>query len=64
MNKTNPGDLLLITEVATIARVSTETVRWWIKTKQLPSIRPARLRYVRREALEAFLERSQDGGQG
>lgn len=54
---TNPGDLLLIEEVAAIARVSPETVRFWIKRKQLPSLRPGRRRLIRREVLEAFLTR-------
>ena len=49
------GDLLLIPEVAQIARVSPETVRFWIKRGKLPSIRPGRRRMVRRTALEAFL---------
>lgn len=62
MKTTNPGDLLLIPEVAKIARVSEETVRWWIKTNQLKSLRPARRRYIRREALESFLE-GHSGGQ-
>jgi excisionase family DNA binding protein len=52
---TNPGDLLLIEEVAEIARVSPETVRFWIKRRLLPSLRPGRRRLIRREALEAFL---------
>lgn len=54
---TSPGDLLLIEEVAEIARVSPETVRFWIKRKLLPSLRPGRRRLIRREALEAFLVR-------
>jgi len=54
---TNPGDLLFIEEVAAIARVSPETVRFWIKRGLLPSLRPGRRRLVRRAALEAFLTR-------
>lgn len=53
---TNSGDLLLISEVAEIARVSAETVRFWIKQRRLASIRPGRRRLIRREALEAFLQ--------
>jgi excisionase family DNA binding protein len=49
------GDLLLVDEVADIARVSVETVRYWIKQGKLPSIRPGRRRLVRRQDLEAFL---------
>jgi excisionase family DNA binding protein len=54
---TQPGDLLHIPEVAKIARVSEETVRFWIKTRRLESLRPGRRRLIRREALEAFLRR-------
>jgi excisionase family DNA binding protein len=52
---TNHGDLLLIEEVAQIARVSVETVRFWLKTSKIPSIRPGRRRMIRREHLETFL---------
>jgi excisionase family DNA binding protein len=52
---TTRGDLLLLVEVADIARVSVETVRYWIKQGKLPSIRPGRRRLVRREDLEGFL---------
>ena len=55
MSVTNPGDLLLLEEVATLARVSAETVRYWIKRGRLASIRPGRRRMIRREDLEAFL---------
>lgn len=51
----NRDEWLLINEVAEIARVSPETVRFWIKRGRLPSIRPGRRRMVRRGALEAFL---------
>lgn len=51
----NRGDLLLLVEVAEIARVSIETVRYWIKQGKLPSIRPGRRRLVRRADLETFL---------
>jgi excisionase family DNA binding protein len=51
----NREDWLLIDEVADIARVSPETVRYWIKKKRLPSVRPGRWRLVRRDVLEVFL---------
>jgi excisionase family DNA binding protein len=51
----NRDEWLLINEVAQIARVSPETVRFWIKTRRLPSVRPGRRRLIRRDALEAFL---------
>jgi excisionase family DNA binding protein len=49
------GDLLLLDEVAQIARVSVETVRYWIKQGKLRSIRPGRRRLIRRQDLETFL---------
>jgi excisionase family DNA binding protein len=52
---TKPGDLLLLEEVAAVARVSTETVRYWIKRGRLASVRPGRRRMIRRDDLEAFL---------
>jgi excisionase family DNA binding protein len=48
---------LLLNEAAELARVSIETVRFWIKTNRLASSRPGRRRLVRRDVLEAFLER-------
>lgn len=48
---------LLLNEAAELARVSIETIRFWIKTNRLPSSRPGRRRLVRRDVLEAFLER-------
>lgn len=59
---TNRGDLLLVEEVAEIARVSVETVRYWIKQHKLPSIRPGRRRMIRREQLEVFLGKGDEHG--
>lgn len=50
-------DLLRLEEVARIARVSISSVRHWIKTGRLPSIRPGRRRLVQRSALDSFLVR-------
>jgi excisionase family DNA binding protein len=50
-----PEDLLLIEEVADACRASVGTVRHWIRTNRLPSIRPGRRRLVRRADLERFL---------
>ncbi|HKO49979.1 MAG TPA: helix-turn-helix domain-containing protein [Polyangiaceae bacterium] len=61
MSVTNPGDLMLLEEVAAVARVSAETVRYWIKQGRLASVRPGQRRMVRREDLEAFLYRTQGG---
>ena len=52
------GDLLLLEEVAEIARVSTDTVRFWVRRGKLASLRPGRRRMVPRAALEAFLRQS------
>ena len=46
---------LLIDEVASICRVSINTVRYWLRTGRLPSIRPARRRLVERVEVERFL---------
>lgn len=46
---------LLIDEVAALCRASPETVRHWIKTGRLSSIRPARRRLIARAELERFL---------
>jgi len=51
----NRDEWLLINEVAKIARVSPDTVRFWIKTGRLRSVRPGRRRLVRRDVLDAFL---------
>ena len=46
---------LLLDEVADLARVSVDTVRFWIRAGKLASVRPGRRRMVRRDVLEAFL---------
>jgi excisionase family DNA binding protein len=57
---TNDGDLLQLIEVARLARVSVSSVRHWIKSGRLASIRPGKRRLVRRAEFERFLDR-QDG---
>ena len=52
-----PDDILLIPEVARVARASESTVRWWIATGRLRSFRPGRRRLIRRSDLESFIER-------
>lgn len=56
---THPGDLLTLQEVADITRASINTVRDWVKKRKLPTLRPGRLRLVRRSDLEAFLRASE-----
>ena len=59
-----PSPFLLLTEVAAESRVSLSTVRHWIATGKLASVRPGRRRMVRRVDLERLLgvELSNDVG--
>lgn len=50
-------EYLLLDEVAATARASVDTVRRWIRSGQLPSVKPGRRRLVRRGDLERFLAR-------
>ena len=50
-------EYLLLDEIAAIARASVDTVRRWIRSGQLPSVKPGRRRLVRRGDLERFLAR-------
>jgi len=52
---TNDSDLLRLEDVAQLARVSVSTVRHWIKTGRLASLRPGRRRLVQRSEFERFL---------
>jgi excisionase family DNA binding protein len=55
-------EMLLVPEVARIARCSVETVRYWIQAGKLHSTRPGRRRMVSREDLNRFLSgRNQKG---
>lgn len=47
---------LLLDEVAQQARVSLDTVRYWIRIGKLESVRPGRRRMVAAETLRAFLQ--------
>jgi len=51
------SELLLLVEAAELARVSVETLRFWIRTGKLASVRPGRRRMIRRDVLDAFLLR-------
>lgn len=46
---------LLVTEVAELARASVDTVRGWLRSRRLPSVKPGRHRLVRRVDFEAFM---------
>jgi excisionase family DNA binding protein len=53
---TTPRDeYLLVPEVMAITRSPKGTVRHWLRTGRLPSIKPGRHRLIRREDLERFL---------
>lgn len=46
---------MLIAEVAREARVSISSVRHWLRTGKLTSIRPARRRLIARDEFERFM---------
>jgi excisionase family DNA binding protein len=48
-------DYLLLSEVAQIARTSVDSVRGWVRSGRLRSVKPGRRRLIRREELERFL---------
>jgi excisionase family DNA binding protein len=50
-----PSEFLLLEEVAAEMRAPVSTVRYWIASGRLASIRPGRRRLVRRSDLERFL---------
>jgi excisionase family DNA binding protein len=50
-----PSTYLLLKEIAEETRTPLSTVRHWIATGKLPSVRPGRRRLVKRADLEAFL---------
>lgn len=50
-----PSPYMLLSEIAEETRTPLSTVRHWIATGKLPSVRPGRRRLVRRVDLDAFL---------
>jgi excisionase family DNA binding protein len=50
-------DYLLLSEVAEIARTSVDSVRSWVRSGRLRSVKPGRRRLIRRDELERFLAR-------
>lgn len=50
-------EYMLLEEIAEIARAPVETVRAWIRSGRLPSVKPGRRRLVRRADFEHFLMR-------
>lgn len=51
----NTGNLLLLPEVATYTRASISTVRYWVATGKLASVKPGRRRMVLQSDLDAFI---------
>lgn len=49
------GEFLLLDEIARMCRAPVSTVRYWVSTGRLRSIRPGRRRLVRRVDLDRFL---------
>lgn len=58
------GDYMTLKRVAEELGASVHTVRHWVKTGALPSVRPGRLRLVERGQLRAFLARNARGYAG
>ena len=52
----NRREFLLLDEVARECRASVASVRYWIASGRLRSVRPGRRRLVSREDLERFIE--------
>jgi excisionase family DNA binding protein len=52
--------LLTVDEAATVARTSASTIRFWIATNRLASLKPGRRRLIRRQDLAALLGCSAD----
>jgi excisionase family DNA binding protein len=57
-----PSKYLFLEEVAEEARVSLSTVRHWISTGKLRSVKPGRRRMVAREDLDALLRGAKPAG--
>lgn len=51
----HPPRLYTLREVAVVARVSLATVRYWVNTGRLASVRPAKHRLVEAGILGTFL---------
>jgi excisionase family DNA binding protein len=58
------NDFLLVEEIANECRAPRSTVRHWMQTGKLPSIRLGRRRLVRRDDFERFLRAAGLGDNG
>jgi len=56
----DPDELLTVEEVARIVKASVSTVRKWIRTGELRSVKVGRLRRVRRADLQSFQEEPEE----
>jgi excisionase family DNA binding protein len=56
--------LLLIPEIAAYARASVGTIRYWIATGKLASLKPGRRVMVRLSVLQKFLSEAERGSAG
>jgi excisionase family DNA binding protein len=54
---------MLIAEVAREARVSVSSVRHWLRTGKLNSVRPARRRLIARDEFERFMKGLEEAAQ-
>jgi excisionase family DNA binding protein len=53
---TNDSEFLYVEEIARLCRVPASSVRHWLSTGKLASVRPGRRRLVRRDDLDRFLQ--------
>lgn len=58
MDSPAPNTLLFLEEIAAELRCPLGSVRAWVASGRLPSIKPGKRRLVRREDLSAFLAAS------
>ena len=61
---TSDTEFLYVDEIAELYRVPRSSVRYWISTGKLASIRPGKRRLVRREDLDRFVRESARRGRG
>jgi excisionase family DNA binding protein len=55
-------DFLFLEEVAWQARVSLDTVRYWVRKGKLRTVRPGKRRLVRRVDFIRFMQHGASGG--
>jgi excisionase family DNA binding protein len=55
---TSRSDFLFVEEVARMCRTPASSVRYWLCTGRLASVKPGKRRLIRRDDLERFLRES------